>query len=74
MYLFILLKVWKVWKVCCLLFLVCCLERLWFKNGYVREQGKTRGAIGFALIFLCFVSFYQDKEMKKKDNYFISAV
>jgi hypothetical protein len=55
-------------------FLVCCLERLWFKNGYVREHGKTRGAIGFALIFLCFVSFYQDKEMKKKDNYFISAV
>jgi hypothetical protein len=50
------------------------LERLWFKNGYVREQGKTRGAIGFALIFLCFVSLYQDKEMKKKDNYFISAV
>jgi len=30
------------------------------------EPGKTRGAIGFALIFLCFVSLYQDKEMKKK--------
>jgi hypothetical protein len=30
----------------------------------VREPGKTRGAIGFALIFLCFVSLYQDKEMK----------
>jgi hypothetical protein len=40
----------------------------------VRGQGKTRGAIGFALIFLCFVSLYQDKEMKKKDNLFISAV
>jgi hypothetical protein len=48
---------------------VCCL---WFdvwglnKNRYVRKPGKTRGAIGFALIFLCFVSLYQDKEMKKK--------
>ena len=37
------------------------------------EQGKTRGAIGFALIFLCFVSLYQDKEMKKKDICLISA-
>jgi hypothetical protein len=34
-------------------------------NRYVRWPGKTRGAIGFALIFLCFVSLYQDKEMKK---------
>jgi hypothetical protein len=34
----------------------------------VRELGKTRGAIGFALIFLCFVSLYQDKEMKRKTN------
>jgi hypothetical protein len=25
------------------------------------------------MIFLCFVSLYQDKEMKKKDNYFIVA-
>jgi hypothetical protein len=32
----------------------------------VLEPGKTRGAIGFALIFLCFVSLYQDKEMKKQ--------
>jgi hypothetical protein len=37
-------------------------------NGCVREPGKTRGAIGFALIFLCFVSLYQDKEMKRKDK------
>jgi hypothetical protein len=34
----------------------------------MREPGKTRGAIGFALIFLCFVSLYQDKEMKRKDK------
>jgi hypothetical protein len=40
----------------------------------VHKPGKTRGAIGFALIFLCFVSLYQDKEMKKKDIYFIGAV
>jgi hypothetical protein len=26
--------------------------------------GKTRGAIGFALIFLCLLSLYQDKESK----------
>jgi hypothetical protein len=38
-----------------------------------RRLGKTRGAIGFALIFLCFVSLYQDKEMKKKDICFIGA-
>ena len=37
----------------------------WGLNEYVRRPGKTRGAIGFALIFLCFVSLYQDKEMKK---------
>jgi hypothetical protein len=40
----------------------------------VHKPGKTRGAIGFALIFLFFVSLYQDKEMKKKDIYFIGAV
>jgi hypothetical protein len=34
-------------------------------ESFVRRPGKTRGAIGFALIFLCFVSLYQDKEMKK---------
>jgi hypothetical protein len=34
-------------------------------HSFVRKLGKTRGAIGFALIFLCFVSLYQDKEMKK---------
>ncbi len=43
---------------------ICCF---WFENGCVLEPGKTRGAIGFALIFLCFVSLYQDKEMKRKD-------
>jgi hypothetical protein len=47
---------------------ICCF---WFENGFVLEPGKTRGAIGFALIFLCFVSLYQDKEMKRKDNCFI---
>jgi hypothetical protein len=41
--------------------------REYIENGCARELGKTRGAIGFALIFLCFVSLYQDKEMKKKD-------
>jgi hypothetical protein len=45
-----------------------------FENGLASEPGKTRGAIGFALIFLCFVSLYQDKEMKKKDICFIGAV
>ena len=40
-----------------------------FINEHAREVGKTRGAIGFALIFLCFVSLYQDKEMKKKDKW-----
>jgi hypothetical protein len=51
-------------------FVVCCLGFVvWgLKNGGVRRLGKTRGAIGFALIFLCFVSLYQDKEMKKKDK------
>jgi hypothetical protein len=34
-------------------------------DSFERKLGKTRGAIGFALIFLCFVSLYQDKEMKK---------
>ncbi len=48
--------------------MICCF---WFENGCVLEPGKTRGAIGFALIFLCFVSLYQDKEMKRKDNCFI---
>jgi hypothetical protein len=38
-----------------------------FENVGARELGKTRGAIVFALIFLCFVSLYQDKEMKNKD-------
>ena len=28
------------------------------------QLGKTRGAIGFALIFLCLLSLYQDKESK----------
>jgi len=37
-------------------------------HSFVRRLGKTRGAIGFVLIFLCFVSLYQDKEMKKKDK------
>ena len=59
----------------CLLFGVYCLD-VWGldNNRCAREQGKTRGAIGFALIFLCFVSLYQDKEMKKKDKCFINAV
>jgi hypothetical protein len=34
-------------------------------HSFVSEPSKTRGAIGFALIFLCFVSLYQDKEMNK---------
>jgi hypothetical protein len=37
-----------------------------FSKECARGPGKTRGAIGFALIFLCFVSLYQDKEMKRK--------
>jgi hypothetical protein len=40
----------------------------------VRWLGKTRGAIGFALIFLCFVSLYQDKEIKKKVKCSIGAI
>jgi hypothetical protein len=40
----------------------------------VHELGKTRGAIGFGLIFLCFVSLYQVKEMKKKEICLIGAV
>jgi hypothetical protein len=44
------------------------LNKTHLLNGSALEPGKTRGAIGFALIFLCFVSLYQDKEMKKKDK------
>ena len=33
-------------------------------TGAGARLGKTRGAIGFALIFLCLLSLYQDKESK----------
>jgi len=77
-------------NVCCLLFplrgfkiydLVFLIEdnvvyriHTFIHFGCAREPGKTRGAIGFALIFLCFVSLYQDKEMKRKDQCFTYAI
>jgi hypothetical protein len=59
-----------VFVVCCLVFVVWCLL---FENEGAREPGKTRGAIVFDLIFLCFVSLYQDKEMKNEDICFMNA-